>query len=247
MDTTTYLVSYFIGAFVWAIIWGFAAKTIATNKGYEYESTKWFWLGFFFAFIAVIIIATKPDNNGRSRYNSSNSSGDYSVYETVPYNGWKCQNCGRVHQGYESTCVCGMKKDGTQYVAPSPSAKNKPMKDNPQNSEKIKAVSETEKIKIIKEYKELLDSNIITQEEFAKKKSQLLWEDIAVTTDDAIENVYTKSETDNTQNGSIEKQAAVALLPSDREYFGICPKCGASQRNNRKLCYKCGVPFINDN
>ena len=245
MDATTYLASYFIGAFVWAIIWGVAAKAIATNKGYEYESTKWFWLGFFFSFIAVIIIATKPDNNGRSRYNSSSSSGDYSVYETVPYNGWKCQNCGRVHQGYESTCICGMKKDGTPYKESLPISAKKQSKSKSQDAEKASVVSESEKIKILKEYKELLDSNIITQDEFDKKKEQLLWENIVITNDGEI--APENNDTDNTNDRSKEEQPAVALLPSDREYFGICPKCGAAQRNNRKLCYKCGVPFIVDN
>ena len=38
----------------------------------------------------------------------------------------------------------------------------------------LESQSETDNVKKIKEYKELLDSGIITQEEFDKKKAELL-------------------------------------------------------------------------
>ena len=42
------------------VIFGFATNQIIKNKGY---SENWFWWGFFFSFLAVIVAATKPDNH----------------------------------------------------------------------------------------------------------------------------------------------------------------------------------------
>ena len=58
-----FLISYYIGAFVWAIIWGVVARAVVVNKGYKEKATKYFWLGFFFSFIPVIVAATKPNVN----------------------------------------------------------------------------------------------------------------------------------------------------------------------------------------
>lgn len=42
------------------VVFGFATNQIIKNKGY---SENWFWWGFFFSFLAVIVAATKPDNH----------------------------------------------------------------------------------------------------------------------------------------------------------------------------------------
>ena len=57
------VVGYYIGVIIWGIAWGLVAKAVVKNKGYEEEGTKYFWLGFFFSFIPVIIAATKPNQN----------------------------------------------------------------------------------------------------------------------------------------------------------------------------------------
>ncbi len=41
------------------VIWGFAVNAVVQNKGYD---ENWFWWGFFFGFIALIVALTKPDN-----------------------------------------------------------------------------------------------------------------------------------------------------------------------------------------
>ena len=43
-----------------SIIWGFAAQSIVENKGY-YEN--WFWWGFFFGIIAVLVALSKPQSH----------------------------------------------------------------------------------------------------------------------------------------------------------------------------------------
>lgn len=42
------------------VVFGFATNQIIKNKGYN---ENWFWWGFFFSFLAVIVAATKPDNH----------------------------------------------------------------------------------------------------------------------------------------------------------------------------------------
>ena len=68
---------YVIGTIIWGTIWGCAARAIVINKGYDDEGTKYFWLGFFFAFIAVIVAACKPQyqrGDSRSLYAQSQLS-----------------------------------------------------------------------------------------------------------------------------------------------------------------------------
>lgn len=47
-----------------ALLFGFATKKIIENKGY---SENWFWWGFFFGMIALIVALTKPDVRQNSR------------------------------------------------------------------------------------------------------------------------------------------------------------------------------------
>ena len=53
-----------IGFIIWGVIWGYATKAVINNKGYE---ESWFWWGFFFGFIALIVAATKPENRKQTQ------------------------------------------------------------------------------------------------------------------------------------------------------------------------------------
>lgn len=103
-----------IGIIVWCIIWGIVTDKIIKNKGY---TENWFWWGFFFGLIAVIVAAAKPT---KSHANSS-----FPIEEK--------------------------KADAA-----------------------VDASDEEKSIKMMKEYKELLDSGVITQEEFEQKKAKIL-------------------------------------------------------------------------
>ena len=88
-------------------VWGWAVNKVVKNRGYD---ENWFWWGFFFGLIALIVALTKPQNT---------------------------------YGQYKSTVAC---ENGT-------------------NSDKFAEV---------KKYKELMDAGIITEEEFSKKKSEIL-------------------------------------------------------------------------
>lgn len=86
--------------------------------------------------------------------------------------GWRCQ-CGAINAPYIGTCKCGRSKSD-----PVP---EKEMISQPQviqeldkTDEKITGSSNATKFEEIKEYKALLDSGVISQEEFEKKKKELL-------------------------------------------------------------------------
>jgi hypothetical protein len=46
------------------IVCAFACKSILENKGYT-DTTLYFWLGFFFTIIGILIAALKPDLNAQ--------------------------------------------------------------------------------------------------------------------------------------------------------------------------------------
>ena len=134
-------------------VFGIATQNIIDNKGYD---EKWFWWGFFFGFLAVLVALSKPENHA---YQSSNPtwmqpSSNTRDEDVLKQGGWKC-TCGRVNPSYTGTCACGKRKGEKQ----NNSATTAEAKD---------------KFEDIKKYKELLDSGIITEEEFNKKKTELL-------------------------------------------------------------------------
>ena len=115
-----------IAFIIWGVVWGTATQAVINNKGYE---ENWFFWGFFFGFIALIVACAKPV---ASSVNSTNEYGK----------------------------LIG-------------------------NNER-KGVSEEEKADAILKYKNLLDVGAITQEEYEKKKNELL--DSKVTSIKEIEN-----------------------------------------------------------
>ena len=144
----------------WPLMWGFVTSAVARNKGYGFEDTKWFWLGFFFSFLALIVIATKPQHQAPASTEQRELERHFAEKEREQWildnGGWKCL-CGRVNEHYVSSCTCGRSRiDGENTKRPQNAAEEK------SNAEQIR------------EYKELLDSGIIIQEEFDAKKKQLL-------------------------------------------------------------------------
>lgn len=77
---------YLIGIIIWGTIWGFVTKKVIENKGYE---ENWFWWGFFFGFIALIVACTKPQKYNYPINNNINDGQQATItpsYETVVQN-----------------------------------------------------------------------------------------------------------------------------------------------------------------
>lgn len=161
---------YVVIVIAWGLIWGFATKAVIRNKGYN---ENWFWWGFFFGFIALLVALSKRENCTANDNDNGRSA------KTITNDEWMC-TCGRINSAYVSTCACGKNKRDVLNPPMPPTAKE-------QNAEHLPpqpAVQETKpadcpetelsRIEAIRKYKELLDAEILTQEEFEAKKKQLL-------------------------------------------------------------------------
>lgn len=159
-----YLFVYIVAAVVWGVIWGFATKKVIENKGY-YEN--WFWWGFFFGWIALIVALSKPEYRHES-YSGSRPAlnvANPSTAKSSSGDEWKCYHCARVNPGYLTTCNCGLTLQMSKRAY---------REKDERVAEASKKNSEMDNLKLLKEYKDMLDSGIITEEEFAAKKAQLL-------------------------------------------------------------------------
>jgi len=158
-----FLIALIIGI-IQGAIFGFATQSVIDNKGY-YEN--WFWWGFFFGLLAFVVACAKPQNIRHSPYRGGGlyqSADDLYKKQVLNEGGWKC-SCGKIQASYVSSCSCGKSKQEILY--PKPTKKQEETKPSAIANEIRNAAA-------IKEYKELMDAGIITPEEFAAKKKQLL-------------------------------------------------------------------------
>lgn len=71
-----------ISGVVWGTIWGVATNKVLENKGYD---DNWFWWGFFFSFIPLIIACTKPQKYNHLSQNISNvNTNNVEAEKTTP-------------------------------------------------------------------------------------------------------------------------------------------------------------------
>lgn len=150
---------YTLGYLVTAIIWGIITYSVNNNKGYY----GGFWWGFFLGFIGLIVVACKTDNRTLAYYRSQEeetvhryNSNEINNARLINEGGWKCAKCGRTNANYVTSCICGISKKEMQ------------MKEKELNTSKL------ENLEVLAKYKELFDSGAITEEEFEKKKRQIL-------------------------------------------------------------------------
>ncbi len=169
---------YVIGVLIWAVIWGCITKKINENKGYVGGFAWGFWLGF----IGLIVVLCKRENSsssyrnnqhsGQSSFGDSEYNSALSSYATEKGNqklisegGWKCHHCMRVNANYVTTCICGMSKSESDNMV------RKISENSTRNTTKSETKSSADELK---KFKELLDDGAITQEEYDKKKKQIL-------------------------------------------------------------------------
>lgn len=99
-------------------VWGWAVNKVVENKGYQ---ENWFWWGFFFGLIALIVALTKPDAP-RASYDGGSYFGDTSSIVGRGFGSerkadrakgeWRCSHCGAINASYVGTCSCGWDKAG---------------------------------------------------------------------------------------------------------------------------------------
>ncbi len=118
-----YLLSYCI----YGTIWGIVVNKVIENKGYQ---ENWFWWGFFFGFLALIVALTKQNMPVITSYTTSYSDnprtalGKNYVFRGFGYDGqdrqasgtWECRYCGKINASYVGTCGCGCDKSESMPV-----------------------------------------------------------------------------------------------------------------------------------
>ena len=153
----------------WGCVWGYATQTVNENKGYE----GGFWLGFFLGFIGLLIVLCKSEKHSYASDYESSMLAQVQVEEinkrTAEKGGWKC-TCGRINSNYVGTCACGK----TRYEIVDAPKRNAEREEAEKKAAEKKKDEELRNIELLKSYKDLLDSGVISQEEFDAKKEELL-------------------------------------------------------------------------
>ena len=88
--------------------------------------------------------------------------------------GWMC-TCGTFNAGFAPKCKCGKRKSEVVTEKPQNTGKlenDQAVNQTPTRRDAIKKEQET--VRLLKEYKDLLDSGVLSQEEFDQKKAELL-------------------------------------------------------------------------
>jgi len=160
-------------------IFGAITKHINENKGYDGGFAWGFWLGW----IGVIVVACKdplptyrPSSGNRSSGTTSQGRAVPPMANSsapVPAGGWRC-TCGRTYAAYVSSCVCGVSKQAATMPKPEASADSSSTAAPAAQKSAPQKTSEQENLTLLREYKQMLDDVVITQEEFENKKKQLL-------------------------------------------------------------------------
>lgn len=196
---TVFWLSFFIGLIIGSVIWGFATQAVINNKGYN---ENWFWWGFFFGIIGFIIALTKPQcPKSEFAADSYDNLRRISAEQNAP-GSWRCKKCGKFNASYIGTCACGCSKENNLAE----------INQNKGEAAKPEPVSETEKIELVVKYKNLLDSGIISNEEFEMKKAELLG-----TTSEGKKNTETTKE----KYSSIEKMVLKLISQNPEGISGL--------------------------
>ena len=90
-------------------------------------------------------------------------------------NEWKCKKCGIINQNYVGTCSCGNRKQDNDTFVPADTiqTKSETIEGDTQTALNNKS-TDLSVADEIKQFKELLDMGAITQDEYDRKKKELL-------------------------------------------------------------------------
>lgn len=145
--------------FVWRSLWGGGVQTMIRRKGYN---ANWFWWGFFFELIALIVALSQPEVGKISLSPAvvayAKEQRDRADAALLAQNGWKCPRCGKVNPSHTGSCGCGTTRRESELGLAVPEGMD----------------LEFAAAQRIQACKDLLDAGAITQEEFDQKKARLL-------------------------------------------------------------------------
>lgn len=103
------LISYCI----MGVIWGFAVQAIINNKGYD---ENWFWWGFFFGIVAVLVALSKPERT----YQSTSQENSYTYTPSISLSSDKSQDehisKNTVDASKAGTQKLREEKEGSHYI-----------------------------------------------------------------------------------------------------------------------------------
>lgn len=90
-------------------------------------------------------------------------------------NEWKCKKCGIINHNYVGTCSCGNRRQDNDTFVPEDTIQTKAEKIEEETQVMVSNKSSDLSVAdAIKQFKELLDMGAITQEEYDRKKKDLL-------------------------------------------------------------------------
>jgi len=153
---------------VQGIIFGVAVNVIIENKGYH---DNWFGWGFFFGFIALIVALSKPQKAYEPAEENLLLKKSQEQYD-LNNGGWKCGFCNSINAYNVTTCSCGKGREESERKGKEEKASAGSGAAEEADSSLVK--DELHIVEVISQYKNLLDSGAITQEEFDRKKQSLL-------------------------------------------------------------------------
>lgn len=136
---------------------GIITSVINKRKGYN----GGFCWGFFLGVIGIFIVTMrnyKEDNDIMDRGQIKKENEKF----LNERDGWECPCCNRLHGLFETICACGFSMN--EEIINEENEKNK--------ETFIKAAKSEQEL--ISKYKEMLDSGLITEEEFREKKKKIL-------------------------------------------------------------------------
>lgn len=177
-------------------------------------------MGFFFGFIAFIVVLTKADNiryerevdrYGNVEYGSKLSVVAQEIREKdmLSNGGWNCPKCKKINPKYLTMCTCGTKKGEKYPTALGIKQEKKVVTDDND--------SELKKLEVLKKYKELLDMGAVSEEEYNNKKQELMEGNL----------LYKTEREERLEENDINKW--------------ICLNCNSKNEETRKSCTYCGA------
>ncbi len=182
-DVVMMFVLVVVVALVDRTIWAVVCRKVIINRGYGFEAGKWTLWGFIFGLLAFLVAVSKPENRQYQtqtyQYSSMleklkgerNNDKKEDTEAILKNNGWECPKCKTVNRVYVSTCRCGFSKKDAEKIQKN--SETEDIMTDVAGAEQNRSMNNIFKYEELKKLKELLDLDIISQEEFDKKKKEL--------------------------------------------------------------------------